>query len=96
MARNSYEYEVIRGVAIYMIENGSTLRKLEAKFNIPKSTIHKQFLTRFKEDDYVTFAKVAALLEKNKIERAARGGEATRQKFIKMLFQEKTEENSNT
>jgi len=31
MATNSYVYEVIRNVAIYMIENGSTLRKLEAK-----------------------------------------------------------------
>jgi len=82
MARNSYDYEVVRGIAIYMIENGSTLRKLEAKFKIPKSTIHKQLLTRFKEDDHVTFTKVKELLEKNKSERAYRGGESTRQKFI--------------
>jgi len=55
---------------------------LKQKFKIPRSTLHKQFLTRLKEDDYVTFIKVKALLDKNKFERSSRGGESTRKKFI--------------
>lgn len=82
MFRNSYDYETIRNVALYMIETNSTLRKLETKFHIPKSTLHSQFLKRLKEDDYETYEKVRALMDQNKIERAYRGGNATRQKFI--------------
>jgi putative DeoR family transcriptional regulator (stage III sporulation protein D) len=67
-----------------MVEHQSTLRKLEAKFHIPKTTLHNQFMKRLKEDDYEVFEKVKALLEKNKAERSLRGGNATRRKFSKV------------
>lgn len=80
--RNNYDYETVRNIALYMIENDSTLRKVEIIFHIPKSTIHNQLLKRLKEDDNETFLKVRALLDKNKMERASRGGNALRQKFL--------------
>lgn len=82
MIRTNYDYETIRGIALYMIANGSTLRQLEKKFKISKSTIHSQFQKKLKDEDNETYVNVRTILDKNKAERAYRGGLATRQKFM--------------
>lgn len=84
MFQKRYDYDTIKGIALYMIEHGSTLRQVAKIFNIPKSTIHSQLLKKLQYDDYETFAQVRELLDKNKAERAIRGGEATRKKYISM------------
>jgi putative DeoR family transcriptional regulator (stage III sporulation protein D) len=84
MLKRQYDYETIRSVALFMIENNCTLRQAEKKFKIPRSTLHSQLTKKLKEEDNETYEKVRKLLDKNKSERAVRGGAATRQKYFNM------------
>jgi len=80
MITRRYDYEAKREIALFMIENGATLRQMEKKFRISKSSLHKFLQVQLKEDDYQTYLQARELLEKNKVERAIRGGMATRRK----------------
>ena len=60
-------------MAVYMIENGTTVRATAAHFGISKSTVHKD-LTQL-------FLQVQMVLQLNKKERHIRGGMATREKY---------------
>lgn len=84
MLKRQYDYETIRSAAIFMIQNNCTLRQMEKKTKIPRSTLHSQFNKRLKEEDNETYEEIRKLLDKNKSERAIRGGEATRQKYFNM------------
>ena len=70
-------------LATFMIENQSTVRAAAKKFNISKSTVHKDVTYNLKAINPELYKKVQDLLEKNKQERHLRGGEATKQKFLK-------------
>lgn len=86
MITRRYDYEAKRSIALFMIENGATLRQMEKKFRISKSSLHKFLQVQLKEDDYQTYLQARILLEKNKAERAVRGGMATRKKFLNSRF----------
>ena len=68
-------------LAIYMIENGGTVRAAAARFGVSKSTVHKDLTRRLPEVDPALFRQVKELLERNKAERHLRGGAATRRKY---------------
>lgn len=70
-----------RKSAEYIIATGSTVRACAARFNISKSTVHKDVTERLQEIDPELFARVRAVLEKNLAERHIRGGIATRRKY---------------
>ena len=70
--------------ATFMIENQSTVRATAKQFNISKSTVHKDVTYNLKSINPELYKKVQDLLEKNKQERHLRGGEATKQKFLKV------------
>ena len=65
----------------YIIETGATVRMAARKFNISKSTVHKDVTDRLKKFDPLLYGKVCKILEKNKSERHIRGGIATRRKY---------------
>ena len=68
-------------LAIYMIENGGTVRAAAARYGVSKSTVHKDLTRRLPEVDPALFRQVKELLERNKAERHLRGGAATRRKY---------------
>ena len=68
-------------LAVYMIENGGTVRAAAARFGVSKSTVHKDLTRRLPEVDPALFRQVKELLERNKAERHLRGGAATRRKY---------------
>lgn len=68
-------------LALYMIENSSTVRATAAHFGISKSTVHKDVTKVLKGINKALYTKVAVLLDKNKLERHIRGGEATKKKY---------------
>ena len=72
-------------VAEYVINTGSTVRAAAIRFGISKSTIHKDITQRLKYINPGLYAEVKEILEKNKSERLLRGGEATRQKYLKNI-----------
>jgi len=66
----------------YIIENGATVRSAAKRFNISKSTVHKDMSERLCYISPSLYRQVRAVLEKNKSERHLRGGEATRKKYM--------------
>ena len=81
MRENVWERAEIFGGSI--AENKATVRATAAKFNISKSTVHKDVSDRLKKVDPVLYLKVKSVLETNKSERHIRGGLATRNKYKK-------------
>lgn len=64
-----------------LYENELTLREVARRFNISKSTAHKDLTERLPEIMGLLGVAVNNVLQKNKAERHIRGGEATKQKY---------------
>lgn len=70
-------------LASYLVENNTTVRGVAAHFGISKSTVHKDVTQALKRVNKPLYYQVKQVLAVNKQERHIRGGEATRQKYIK-------------
>lgn len=68
----------------YIIEKKTTVRDSAKVFGISKSTVHKDLTARLPRLNPGLFKEVRAVLDINKEERHLRGGEATRQKYLKL------------
>lgn len=68
-------------LARYIIENNATVRQTAKKFNISKSTVHKDVSERLKNINEGLCNQVRAVLEENKSVRHIRGGKATKEKY---------------
>ncbi len=68
-------------LAVYMIENGATVRSAAQRFGISKSTVHKDLQHRLPQYNRALYEKVRQVLEANKQQRHIRGGMATRRKY---------------
>lgn len=67
----------------YIVRTGATVRETAAVFRVSKSTVHKDVAKKLQEIDFGLYQKAAAVLSLNKAQRHIRGGEATRQKYLK-------------
>ena len=65
----------------YLVDHRATVRSTARHFGISKSTVHKDVTQALKHVNKGLFLEVQELLQKNKMERHLRGGEATRQKY---------------
>lgn len=70
-----------RDLALYIIENGATVRDAAKRFGVSKSTVHKDLSERLRYVDRPLYTQARSVLEQNKAERHLRGGEATRRKY---------------
>jgi putative DeoR family transcriptional regulator (stage III sporulation protein D) len=68
-------------LAVYIIENGATVRSAAKHFGISKSTVHKDLQLRLPGCNKALYVQVRQVLDKNKQERHIRGGLATRSKY---------------
>ena len=68
-------------LALYIIENRTTVRAAAQKFGISKSTVHKDLSERLPAFNQPLYLQVKGVLEENKAERHIRGGIATRKKY---------------
>lgn len=71
-------------LANYIVDNKATVRQTAKIFNVSKSTVHIDVTKRLSLINPSLAKKVAVVLEENKAQRHIRGGEATRQKYIKL------------
>lgn len=78
-----YIEERALNLANYIIENKTTVRAAAKAFCVSKSTVHKDVTERLWEIHKGLAEKVKEVLEKNKITRHIRGGEATKNKYLK-------------
>ena len=72
-----------RDLAVYILEHRATVRSAAKHFGISKSTVHKDVAERLRRCDRGLWIQVREVLLENKAQRHLRGGEATRQKYLR-------------
>jgi putative DeoR family transcriptional regulator (stage III sporulation protein D) len=70
-------------LGLYIVENNTTVRATALRFGISKSTVHKDITVNLKRINPELYLQASKILQTNKQERHLRGGEATKQKFLK-------------
>ena len=78
-----YLTERILSEGEFIANNGATVRDTGKHFGVGKSTVHKDMTERLKNIDKVLYKQVKKVLNVNLLERHVRGGEATKQKYLK-------------
>ena len=73
--------ERAQSLALYIIENRTTVRAAAQTFGISKSTVHKDISERLPLFDRALYLQVKEVLDENKAQRHIRGGIATRKKY---------------
>ena len=68
-------------LALYIIENRTTVRAAAQKFGISKSTVHKDISERLPQFNRALYLQVKEVLDVNKAQRHIRGGIATKEKY---------------
>ena len=68
-------------LAVYIIENRTTIRSAAKHFGISKSTVHKDLSERLERCNRALYVQVKQILDTNKAERHILGGIATRRKY---------------
>lgn len=68
-------------LALYIIENKSTVRGAARQFGVSKSTVHKDLQERLAAFNRPLYLQVKQVLDENKAQRHIRGGIATRRKY---------------
>ena len=68
----------------YIVESNNTVRGAASKFGISKSTVHKDVSQRLEVIDPNLYKEVKKVLELNKAQRHIRGGNATKEKYMKL------------
>ena len=68
-------------LALYIVENQTTVRAAAQKFGISKSTVHKDISKRLPLYNRSLYLQVKSVLDENKAQRHIRGGDATRRKY---------------
>ena len=70
-------------LAVYIIENRTTIRAAAKHFGVSKPTVHKDISERLITCHPALYRQVKDILDVNKAERHIRGGIATRKKYEK-------------
>ena len=70
-------------LAVYIIENRTTVRAAAKKFGVSKSTVHTDITKRLRFSNPSLYNSVRKVLDTNKAERHIRGGLATKEKYSK-------------
>lgn len=72
----------------YIAKNNATVRLTAKKYNVSKSTVHKDVSERLKTINMSLYKQVRQVLDTNKQERHIRGGKATKEKYRKIAQSE--------
>ena len=70
-------------IAQYILDTNCTVRAAAKKFEVSKSTVHKDLSQRLRQYNPVLYQQVRQVLDLNKQERHIRGGMATKRKYEK-------------
>ena len=76
--------ERVKNEAKYILKTELTIREIAKKYHVSKSTVHKDLQSRLKDIDIDLFLLVDNILKKHIYLRHIRGGESTRQKYLKL------------
>lgn len=88
-----YIEERVIELADFIIKSKSTVRAAAKRFNVSKSTVHKDVTERLRLLNFSFYKQVKEVLDNNKEQRHIRGGMATKEKYKKE--REKRKNNSD-
>ncbi|MCI8911399.1 MAG: stage III sporulation protein D [Clostridia bacterium] len=81
---NDYYDRMIIGIAYHILESKCTVRECASVFGISKSAVHSYLNDRLKYIDIDLYDEVRRVLDYNKSVRHLRGGESTKNKYLKI------------
>ena len=81
---NKYIITRVLDEALYMLEHKSTVRDIANVYNVSKSTVHKDLQERLKEINIQLHEEVDKIFKEHIEVRHIRGGESTKQKYLKL------------
>lgn len=79
-----YIEERVIELANFIVENNSTVRSAAKEFHVSKSTVHKDVSERLLRLNPTLSKSVQKVLNENKAERHIRGGQATKEKYMRL------------
>ena len=82
--RDDFGMERCEEIALFIIENGATVRAAAAKFLVSKSTVHKDITEKLRYINPTLHQLVSEVLAFHKAVRHLRGGEATKRKYLSL------------
>lgn len=71
----------VEEVADYIIETKNTIRETAKRFDVSKSTIHKDIQERLKEIDFKKYKTIEKIFDEHISIRHILGGESTKMKY---------------
>ncbi|MCH5161130.1 MAG: sporulation transcriptional regulator SpoIIID [Clostridiales bacterium] len=74
---------LITQIASYIINTKCTVRDAGAEFGVGKSTVHKYMTEKLEDINPEMYQKVRQIIDFNLSVRHLRGGEATKEKYLK-------------
>ena len=80
---SSYIIKRVIEIANHIIDSKETIRETAKKFNISKSTVHKDLQERLSKVDINKYYEVKKILDEHIETRHIKGGESTRQLFLR-------------
>ncbi len=83
LSLKDYIEERVYEIAEYILKTKCTVRTAARKFEVSKSTVHKDCVQRLPELNPALAEEVRTVLDVNKAERHIRGGQATKVKYEK-------------
>ena len=80
---NKYITKRVLEVADYILDTKKTIRETAKKFNISKSTVHKDLQERLSKIDINKYNMIKQIMDEHIETRHIKGGESTRQLFLR-------------
>ena len=80
---SAYIIKRVIEVANHIINTRDTIRETDKKFNISKSTVHKDLQERLSQIDITKYNIVKEIMNEHIETRHIKGGESTRQLFLR-------------
>ena len=80
---SAYIIKRVLEIADHIIDTKDTIRETAKKFNISKSTVHKDLQERLSQIDTNKYNVVKKIMDEHIETRHIKGGESTRQLFLK-------------
>ena len=80
---SAYIIKRVLEIANHIIDTKDTIRETAKKFNISKSTVHKDLQERLSQIDINKYNVVKKIMDEHIETRHIKGGESTRQLFLK-------------
>ena len=80
---SSYIIKRVVDIANHIISTKDTIRDTAKKFNVSKSTVHKDLQERLSQIDINKYNQIKRIMNEHIETRHIKGGESTRQLFIR-------------